>query len=95
MRTSATDSRMNVEVSRTTWISVPGGSSFWSAFTVARMSSTIWTVLALVCFVMSMATAGWPLISARLRCSSTPSTTVATSPSVMGWPLRRLITISR
>ena len=28
--TSATDSRMNVDVSRTTWISTPGGSSFCS-----------------------------------------------------------------
>ncbi len=86
---------MNVEVSRTIWISTPAGTSFCRAATVARTLSTTSTVFAFVCFVMSMATAGLPLISASVRCSSTVSSTVATSPSRMGWPARRPITICR
>jgi len=35
--TSATDSRMKIDVSRTTWMSVPGGISACNCFTAARM----------------------------------------------------------
>ena len=86
---------MKPDVSRTTWISVPAGISFRSASTATSTASTTSTVFALVCLVMSIATAGFPLISASDRCSSTPSTIVATSPSVIGCPPRRLITICR
>ena len=48
--TSSTDSRIMTELSRTTSIRTPGGTSFWSLAISFRTRSTVATTLALDCF---------------------------------------------
>ncbi len=77
--TSSIDSRMNVESSRTSRSVTPGGSSGAILATASRTPSATATVLAPACFCMSRAMAGFSFTNARLRGSSTPSMTCATS----------------
>jgi hypothetical protein len=93
--TSSRDSRMKRELSRTTEIVIPGGSSVRMLSAVRLTASATSTMLAPACFRMSNDTAGAPLTSASERRSSTPSLTSATSPRRIGLPLRTVIAISR
>ena len=79
---------MKTVVSKLTARKSPSGSSFSISASRARTSRPTCTAFAPRSLVMPKPMAGWPLVRARRRLSSSPSSTTATSESRTGAPFR-------
>ncbi len=90
--TSSTESRIQIELSRTTESVTPSGRRAFSSSTRSRTASATSTVLAPETFRRSKPTAGTPLTSAAERGSSASSRTTPRSLKRIGTPARLVTT---